>query len=573
MKVSEDVLKRTYKWLIWPLLTLSLLFLGGCQVLSILGETNAPTELVPEEAEVEVPMEVPHALDAFEAFALEDDAESLKPLTRGFYRQSPFMDMDNTISYRALSMHHEEALKKIWQRPYAALSILSSPLSYTYAILQEDTAKIQVSTKEGPLTVTFQEGDRTASFVLSTEKGLYGGTYRLHGAVEKDQAGRFFLPMEDLLLFTGHKDIILDQEVFTFHKETAPHWPLILLEENEALYEEGYFTKVYEAEVPKDLTMMLVGDLGLGTDFGRKTSFDTFFLEHGPGHALSELKEDFQRADLVIANLENVFTHRTAVQPGKIYTFKAPRIEYLDVLKEGGITHVNLVNNHMVDYLQAGFDDTLLHLQDYGIEYFGTNEVVTSNIELGSIMVESYSVFEKDGMKVGLLGYLGFYDTHPSDQRLQQDIHTLRHVEGVDYIIASMHWGGQNTHEVDWIQGHLGRKLIDYGVDLVYGHHPHVLQEVEIYKGKPIYHSFGNFLFINYFSVPDPDGLLLEVTLTTDKEGRVHPVFTHHPIYWAGDTLRNHFMPRPMDNDAHIERTLGKLKIPTTDPMTFTEEP
>jgi len=63
------------------------------------------------------------------------------------------------------------------------------------------------------------------------------------------------------------------------------------------------------------------------------------------------------------------------------------------------------------------------------------------------------------------------------------------------------------------------------------------------------------------------------VALTTDKEGRVHPVFTHHPIYWAGDTLRNHFMPRPMDNDAHIERTLGKLKIPTTDPMTFTEEP
>src|SRR5690606_1590239 len=112
--------------------------------------------------------------------------------------------------------------------------------------------------------------------------------------------------------------------------------------------------------------------------------FDEKWVEYGGGHFLSHLKKDFDAADLVITNLENVFTERRATQPDKIDTYKAHRIDYLDVLTEGGITHVNVVNNHMVDYLQEGFDDTLSYLDEYGIEYFGTNLTKTDNIELGN---------------------------------------------------------------------------------------------------------------------------------------------------------------------------------------------
>ena len=63
---------------------------------------------------------------------------------------------------------------------------------------------------------------------------------------------------------------------------------------------------------------------------------------------------------------------------------KAPRIEYIDALPLGGITHVNVVNNHMVDFLEAGFEESLTHLEANGIEYFGTNETFTENIEIGN---------------------------------------------------------------------------------------------------------------------------------------------------------------------------------------------
>src|SRR5699024_1608878 len=153
---------------------------------------------------------------------------------------------------------------------------------------------------------------------------------------------------------------------------------------------------------------ILLGDMGLGTGFGRKNPFDAKWLEHRGGYFLSHLKDDFDDADMVVPNLENVFTDRSAHQPGKIYTYKAHRAEYLDVLTTGGITHVNVVNHHMVDCLQEGFDDPLHHLDEYGIEYFGTNLSVTDSIEIGNVRVDKSTVFEKDGFKVGMLGYLGF---------------------------------------------------------------------------------------------------------------------------------------------------------------------
>ena len=117
----------------------------------------------------------------------------------------------------------------------------------------------------------------------------------------------------------------------------------------------------------------------------------------------------------------------------------------------------------------------------------------------------------------------------------------------------------------------MGRKLIDMGSDLVYGHHPHVLQEVEVYQGKPIYYSFGNFLFLDYKGVKDPDSVLVHVTLRKDRFGELHSEFTHKPIYWAGHTSRNLYTPDLMDNESHIRMALEKLKLDTTAPIDFSK--
>lgn len=341
------------------------------------------------------------------------------------------------------------------------------------------------------------------------------------------------------------------------------------IEDNGRKELEGYFEKLSQSQKMREIDLILLGDMGLGTGFGRKNPFDAKWLEHGGGYFLSHLKDDFDDADMVVTNLENVFTDRSAHQPGKIYTYKAHRIDYLDVLSKGGITHVNVVNNHMVDYLQEGFDDTLHHLDEYGIEYFGTNLSVTDSIEIGNVRVDKYTVFEKDGFKVGMLGYLGFNSSFVSDEKIIEDIRMMKEVEKVDYIIAAMHWGGQNTHEVSWKQKSMGQKLIDMGVDLVYGNHPHVLQEVEIYNGKPIYYSLGNFLFIDYKGAKDPDGMMVKVKLTKDTSGEIRAVFAHEPIFWSGDKALNTYMPRHMDDEFMRSRALDKLKIGTSEPMEF----
>jgi len=113
----------------------------------------------------------------------------------------------------------------------------------------------------------------------------------------------------------------------------------------------------------------------------------------------------------------------------------------------------------------------------------------------------------------------------------------------------------------------MGRMLIDSGVDLVYGNHPHVLQELEIYNGKPIYYSLGNFLFIDYKSAKDPDGAMVTVDLKKDGFGEISASLSHTPILWSGDPVKNTYMPLRTEDPFLIRRTLDKLNVETTAPI------
>jgi len=314
-------------------------------------------------------------------------------------------------------------------------------------------------------------------------------------------------------------------------------------------------------EVPEwediEINLLLLGDVCLATNFGGRNRFHSLYDSEGPEYFFQYMKPYFAKADYVIANLENVFTDRTAYQKGKIYTYKA-NAKYVDVIYKSGITHVAVVNNHMHDYLQEGFDDSLKLLEQGGIKWFGTNEYKSSNIELGSVKVDKKEIIEKDGFKIGLLSYYGFNTAFATDTMIDRDVKYLKEEQGVDYIICYVHWGGQGTYPVDQRQKSYGRKLIDKGVDLVVGGHPHVIQGMEVYNGKHIFYSLGDFMFVGRSTPKDPDGLMIDLKLILTEDGNIIEEFKYIPVLWGGNSKSNEYTPK-VGSDVEIERGLKKL--------------
>lgn len=511
---------------------------------------------------------------AYSHYMVEEEnsfyTQSMKEKVLGKGMEVPFEGASFIL--QSEKIESETIIERKWDIPHASLDLMSHLLDFEFSWIVSDEELLLVKTTEkGRLSASISVHSRNAMLEYQDDK-TYQSEIRLSGETYLNENHQLMIPMEDLLRITGHEITFSGRDHIEFsgsENRDLKQNTLRYMYENQKQVKEGFFDELEKTQIDKEVSFILLGDMGLGTTLGRRNPFDDQYQEHGGAHFLSYLKEDFDDADMVITNLENVFTERPTHQPGKIYTYKAHRIDYLDVLTEGGITHVNVVNNHMVDFMQEGFDDTLSYLDAYGINYFGTNLTKTDNIELGNIEVESYSIFEKDGLKVGMLGYLGFNTSYVSDEKILEDIHMMKEVEQVDYIIAAMHWGGQNTQEVNWRQKQMGRMLIDNGVDLVYGNHPHVLQEVEIYNGKPIYYSLGNFLFIDYKSAVDPDGAMINVQLEKDGFGEISASFTHTPILWSGDPVKNTYMPKHMEDPFMIRRTLDKLKISTTQTMKF----
>ncbi len=233
--------------------------------------------------------------------------------------------------------------------------------------------------------------------------------------------------------------------------------------------------------------------------------------------AFSQLDE-FRQADVSMVNLEAPFTSATQPLPGKKFNFKSP-IEDVQVLQNGGIDIVNLANNHSMDYQGAGLLETTQTLQKAGIQSIGAGE--------NSKAARRPVIMNVKGKKVA---YLGYYDadlhaatadsagTNPRhNDRVAADIKALR--KQVDWIVVNYHWGEELAkYPGDW-QMDLARFTIDQGADLVVGHHAHVLQGAEIYKGRPIVYSLGNFIFGGN-SISDYDTAALKVSLK-DEQMRV----------------------------------------------------
>ena len=312
---------------------------------------------------------------------------------------------------------------------------------------------------------------------------------------------------------------------------------------------------------PVSLTLSVVGDCTLGTDetFDYDTSLNAYYENYGADYFLQNVKDIFSTDDLSIANFEGTLTDSDE-REDKTFAFKAPA-SYASILTGGSVEAVNTANNHSHDYGDQSFDDTLAALDDAGIVHFGYDETAVMDVK---------------GIKVGLVGIYELYDHLEREQQLKDNIAKVK-ADGAQLIVVIFHWGNETETVPDSNQTTLGRIAIDEGADLVCGHHPHVLQGIETYKGKNIVYSLGNFCFGGNSSPSDMDTMIYQQTFTIDADGVKKDNVTNIipcSISSAAYDGYNNYQPTPAEGD-EATRILGKINersswISTAEGSTFT---
>lgn len=285
---------------------------------------------------------------------------------------------------------------------------------------------------------------------------------------------------------------------------------------------------------PVSLTLSVVGDCTLGTDetFDYDTSLNAYYENYGADYFLQNVKDIFSADDLTIANFEGTLTDSDE-REDKTFAFKAPA-SYASILTGGSVEAVNTANNHSHDYGDQSFDDTLAALDDAGIVHFGYDETAVMDVK---------------GIKVGLVGIYELYDHLEREQQLKDNIAKVK-ADGAQLIVAIFHWGNETETVPDSNQTILGRIAIDEGADLVCGHHPHVLQGIETYKGRNIVYSLGNFCFGGNSSPSDMDTMIFQQTFTVTSEGvQADNVTNIIPCSISSADGYNNYQPTPASGD------------------------
>ena len=259
-------------------------------------------------------------------------------------------------------------------------------------------------------------------------------------------------------------------------------------------------------------TLSLLGDCSIGDAYRvrkKVASLTSVITEKGMAWPFAQVSEILKTDDLTAANLEVCLTDST--KPIDIlYPMIAPP-ENAEVLAQGGVEIVNTVNNHCFDFGVQGYDDTLTSLDSTNILHFGTA------IRGGKAYSDLTSVVEVKGIRFGFIGF-----SYPQPKTLDaigERIKTLR-AEGCDVVVVSLHWGRETFVTPSAWQTEYAREVIDLGADVVWGHHPHVLQPIQFYHGKPVLFSTGNFVFATMSDV-DPSTGIFQLQYEKTETGAV----------------------------------------------------
>ncbi len=258
-----------------------------------------------------------------------------------------------------------------------------------------------------------------------------------------------------------------------------------------------------------DITLLFAGDVMLAEKPGAAVRRGIDPFRH-----FSRL---FAEADVRIVNLECVVS-TTGRAEDKPFTFRAhPRV--IPLLKKH-VSAVSLANNHSGDFGRSAFVDMLGRFERQQLPYFGGGRDMRT--------AHRPYVTRVKGKTIAVLGFDGFLprsfealDNQPGVAWLDADLvaHQIRQAKEVlkaDIVIVFPHWGEELQPHASDPQRSMARLMIDSGADAVVGGHPHVTQDIEVYNGKPIFYSLGNFIFDGFDTEETNTGWVLQLVAKAD---------------------------------------------------------
>lgn len=295
---------------------------------------------------------------------------------------------------------------------------------------------------------------------------------------------------------------------------------------------------------PAEILLSFTGDCILATDefFAWDTGLPAYYNLYGPEYFLKNVRSIFEEDDLTIVNMEGTLTEETT-RVDKQFAFKGDP-EYVKILTSSSVEAANVANNHSHDYGEKSFQDTAQTLEENGIKTFGYDDV---------------AVLEVKGIRVGMFGIYELDDHLERIPQVKQDIAKLKD-QNVDIIVAVFHWSNELVTVPDENQVTLAHLAIDEGADVVVGHHPHVVQGIDEYKGKMIAYSLGNFCFGGNTHPTEMDTFIFQQKFILDgKRNITGSEYKVIPCRVSSETTYNNYQPTPLVGE-EAKETMDKIE-------------
>lgn len=293
---------------------------------------------------------------------------------------------------------------------------------------------------------------------------------------------------------------------------------------------------------PVEITLSAAGDCTMGYDeeFGYLNSYIDIIDRNGDDYPYKNVLDIFKSDDITVVNLETTLTNAVK-KAEKEFRFKG-KPEYAGILKNSSIACVNIANNHIHDYLDKGYKDTIDNLTKSGTGYFGDGHIYIKEVK---------------GIKVGFIGFKCWDDNKGIRQLIKEEIENLK--KQSEIAVVSFHWGIERDNIPCSTQTNLGRFAIDCGADLVIGHHPHVIQSIEEYKGRHIVYSLGNFSYGGHKNPQDKDTFIFIEKFSVENSNVTICDTKVIPCSISSTHAFNDYQPTPLEGE-EAKRVIERLK-------------
>ena len=290
------------------------------------------------------------------------------------------------------------------------------------------------------------------------------------------------------------------------------------------------------------ITISAAGDCTLGSDknYGYNNSLEEYYDKYGPEYFFDNVKQVFEKDDFTVINLECALTDSTRYA-NKQYVYKGKK-EYAKILSSSSVELVSLANNHSYDYLERGFNDMIdaLNKENVGYAYYDKIQIMQKD----DIKVAFISVCSWDCSTEELKSYLDKADKY-----------------GVNLKVLCVHWGVNYQKNYNNTQENFGHIAVDLGVDLILGHHPHILQGIEMYKDVPIVYSLGNFCYAGKKVLGNEiNTMIFQIEYNFTNGIKDKTTYEIIPTYMSSKNPRNTYQPTIVTNNQAKTKILKQVQ-------------